>query len=62
MYNRHTTAKQSTETVGVSQTDEQSGTTSDSSMSTPTSSTAKGRESVSNIQENKGENTEKKKQ
>ena len=62
VYNRHTTAKQPTETVGVSQTDEQSGTTSDSSMSTPTSSTAKGRESVSNKQENKGENTEKKKQ
>ncbi|MBQ3362774.1 MAG: hypothetical protein IJG42_02340 [Muribaculaceae bacterium] len=36
VYNRHTTAKQSAETVEVSQSEEQSGTTSQTSMSTPT--------------------------
>ena len=40
IYNRHTTAKQPTETVGASQTDEQSGTQSASSMNTPISSNA----------------------
>lgn len=36
VYNRHTTAKQSAETVEVSQCEEQSGTTSQTSMSTST--------------------------
>ena len=37
IYNRHTTAKQSAETVGASQEAEQSGTTTSSSMNAPTS-------------------------
>ena len=38
VYHRHTTEKQSTETAGVSQDIEQSGTQMSSSMNTPTSS------------------------
>ena len=38
IYNRHTTVKQSAETVGASQEVEQSGTTTSSSMNAPTSS------------------------
>ena len=37
IYNRHTTAKQSAETIGASQEAEQSGTTTSSSMNAPTS-------------------------
>lgn len=41
MYNRHTTDKQPTEAVGVSQDDKQGGTESSSSMNTPTLSSDK---------------------
>ena len=53
VYNRHTTAKQSTETVEASQDAEQSGTQATSSMNAPTTSSAsEDRNSVSNSQEN----------
>ena len=53
VYNRHTTAKQSTETVEASQDAEQSGTEATSSMNAPTTSSAsEDRNSVSNSQEN----------
>ena len=58
VYNRHTTDKQSTETVGVSQNDEQGGTQSNSSMNTPTLqySNTKGSGNVSDLQGNGQEN------
>lgn len=53
VYNRHTTAKQPTETVEASQDAEQSGTQATSSMNAPTTSSAsEDRNSVSNSQEN----------
>jgi hypothetical protein len=53
VYNRHTTAKQPTETVEASQDAEQSGTQATSSMNAPTTSSAsEDRNSVSNPQEN----------
>ena len=55
VYHRHTTAKQSTETVGVSQGIEQSGTQMPSSMNTPTSSASKDTQSVSTEQTDKKE-------
>ena len=62
VYNRHTTAKQPTETVEASQDAEQSGTQATSSMNAPTTSSAsEDRNSVSNSQENaqkSGENAE----
>lgn len=53
VYNRHTTAKQPTETVEASQDAEQSGTQATSSMNAPTtSSVSEDRNIVSNEQEN----------
>ena len=53
VYNRHTTAKQPTETVEASQDAEQSGTQATSSMNAPTtSSVSEDRNIVSNAQEN----------
>lgn len=53
VYNRHTTAKQPTETVEASQDAEQSGTQATSSMNAPTtSSVSEDRNYVSNAQEN----------
>ena len=54
VYNRHTTDKQSAETVGVSQVTEQSGTQPTSSMNTPTSSEDK--VSNNNVNSNAEEN------
>lgn len=51
VYNRHTTAKQSAETVEESQDAEQSGTQTSSRMDTPTSSADKGTTNVPNVQE-----------
>ena len=59
VYHRHTTEKQSTETAGVSQGVEQSGTQTPSSMSTPTSSASKDTQSVSTEQTDKEEISEK---
>lgn len=55
VYHRHTTEKQSTETAGVSQGIEQSGTQMPSSMNTPTSSASKDTQSVSAKQTDKKE-------
>lgn len=59
VYHRHTTEKQSTETAGVSQGIEQSGTQMPSSMNTPTSSASKDTQSVSTEQTDKEEISEK---